>query len=222
MDIIDYYLKQASKYLKFDGNYNGTYMPGIQRVAYSGKKTIVWFTDGTKVMVECSENDTYDRQTALAYAICKRLLGRVNDDGTIDSNGFGCMMKKIVDAGYDQDKAKAEAEAKKKAAHERHVREQAAAQKAAFMRKVKARAEQIKIEQAAMELLAEEEDAKKNSSKKTPLNETSRTKGKCACSGCSTDEYSSYVRPCKPFSQFTQAEKKQYWNWYYHTKRKHA
>lgn len=219
IDIIDYFLKQASRYIQFDGNYNGTYFPGVLRITYSGPKTIVWFTDNTKTMVECSSNDKYDRQTALAYAICKRLFGRVNDDGTIDANGFGCTMKKLVDAGFDQDKAKAEAAAKKKTAHDKHVKTQADAQQAAFERKVRARAEEIRIEEAARKLL-EEEEAQQTPLKKILTETKHGAKAKCRCNGGCSQDYSDYVRPDKPFSQFTPAEKKQYWNWYYHTKRK--
>ena len=219
IDIIDYFLKQASRYLQFDGNYNGTYFPGIQRITYSGKKTIVWFTDGTKVDVDCSDNDKYDRQTAIAYAICKRLFGKVTVNGTIDAAGFGSLMKKFVDSGFDQDKAKAESETKKREAHEAHVRRQVEAQEAAFQRKVRARAEEIKIEEAARKLLAEQEASKAPSKK---ILTEDGAKGKCACSktsSCSTDDY---VRPNKPFSQFTPEEKREYWNWYYHAKRKQS
>lgn len=183
---------------------SGHWVPDIERVHFNKNKTIVFFKDGTRTVVTLSENDTYDRKTALVYAIVKRMLGKVEDDKSVSGNGFGTKLQKIVDAGFDQVKAKEEQAEKKKAARAEHEARQEAAKKAAFERKVKARAQELAIERAAEKLLNAKTDSDIIGSCKTctckkaaPLNEKS--------------EDDIYVRPAKPFSQFTQAEKQAYW-----------
>lgn len=204
VQIVDYVLKHLP--FQVDGNYNGTYFPGVQRVTYNGSTTIVFFNDGTKCTVECSPNDKYDRQTALAYAICKRLLGKVGRvdkngrfiENEIDDNGFGSAMKKIVDAGFDQKKAEAEAAKQKREAKAKHEAAQKAAHEAAWQKRVQKRAEEIRLEREAEQWLADHPNGFKNV-KNAPkvINETKTE--------------TSYVRPNKPFSQFTQEEKRAYW-----------
>jgi len=169
----------------------------IYRVIYSGNKTIVYFNDGSKVVVSCSDNDKYDRQTAIAYAIVKRFFGKVNADGTVDGNGIGIKLEHIANSGYDQDAEDKIAKQKKAEAKAKHIAKQQAEAEAAFNRRVKARAEQLRIERAAEDLLAD---------KKTDLEET-----KVVLNESTKPEY---VRPNKPFSKFTQEEKRAYWNFH--------
>lgn len=47
----------------------------IQRVIFDGPATIVIWGDGSKTIVKCSEDDTFDPEKGLAMAICKKILG---------------------------------------------------------------------------------------------------------------------------------------------------
>ena len=186
----------------------------ISRVTYSGNATTVFFTDGTKTTVRCSSNDTYDRQTAIAYALVKRLFGKIGryDEKTkklyeneIDGNGLGLKLEKIAAAGFDQDLEKKNLNAKKAEAKAAHVARQKAEHDAAWQRRVAKRAEEIQLERDANAYLDSLSKTKK-------LNEST-----CQCcktapmSTGSSATWQNYTRPDKPFSQFTSEEKKAYW-----------
>lgn len=47
----------------------------IDRVIYNGPATIVFWNDGAKTVVKCSENDVYDAEKGLAMAVVKRVYG---------------------------------------------------------------------------------------------------------------------------------------------------
>ena len=47
----------------------------IKNVIFNEPATIVLWTDGTKTVVKCSEDDTYDPEKGLAMAISKKILG---------------------------------------------------------------------------------------------------------------------------------------------------
>ena len=209
-------------------------VPSVDRIHYNGTKSIFWFSDGTKVIVDCSAEDKYDRKTALAYAICKRMFGKVMPDGTVDGNGFGQKMQKIVDAGFDQVRAEKEILEKKRKAKAEHLARQKHDQEAAFERKVKARAEELRIERAANDLLNDPDNLAKT--KKQMLNESEdmtvedffekkpiKVKEPIRTSGLlqvdPKDAWKLYCRPNKPFSQFTQQEKRDYWR-YHNAKRR--
>lgn len=184
----------------------------VSRVTYSGNKTIVWFTDNTKAIVTCSPNDNYDRQTAIAYALVKRLFGKVDPKtGIVDGNGLGLKLEKIAANGFDQEAEKRSLDAKKAAAKAKHEALQKAQHDAAWEKKVRARAEQIRLERDAEALLAREADSLSKTAKpKTLLTEVKRTKKASAVASDWTD-WRQYVRPNKPFSKFTSEEKKEYW-----------
>lgn len=176
----------------------------VSRVTYSGDKTIVWFNDNSKAIVTCSPNDKYDRQTAIAYALVKRLFGKVDPEtGIVDGNGLGLKLEKIAANGFDQEAEKRALDAKKAAAKAKHEALQKAQHDAAWEKKVRARAEQIRLERDAEALLARESNEKK------VLNEATARKAKK--SSAVANDWKSYVRPDKPFSKFTGEEKKEYW-----------
>jgi hypothetical protein len=50
-------------------------MFGIKNVIHHDPATIVYWCDGTKTVVKCSENDIYDPEKGLAMAISKKVLG---------------------------------------------------------------------------------------------------------------------------------------------------
>ena len=76
--------------------------PEIKKVIFNNNATVVFFDDDTKVIVKKSENDEYDKEHAIVYAIVKRLWGSINPDKTVSSNGFMQKLKRIVAAGNDQ------------------------------------------------------------------------------------------------------------------------
>lgn len=82
---------------------NMTNMPKVKSVIFNKRATIVYFEDGTKCIVRKSDHDEYNREHAVVYAIVKRAYGIVNEDGTVDGNGMGNMLAKIVANGYDQE-----------------------------------------------------------------------------------------------------------------------
>lgn len=48
---------------------------GIKKVIFNNPATIVLWNDGTKTVVKCSENDTFDPEKGLAFCFLKKLLG---------------------------------------------------------------------------------------------------------------------------------------------------
>ena len=47
----------------------------IKKVIFSKPATIVFWSDGTKTIVKCGENDIYDPEKGLAMAVAKKFLG---------------------------------------------------------------------------------------------------------------------------------------------------
>ena len=47
----------------------------IKKVIFSNPATIVFWNDGSKTVVKCSERDEYDPEKGLAMAIAKKFLG---------------------------------------------------------------------------------------------------------------------------------------------------
>ena len=125
----------------------------ISRVTYSGDTTVVFFTDGTKTTVKRSGADKYDRQTAIVYALAKRIFGKIGRydsktkkfyENEIDGNGFGTKLEKIVAAGFDQDEEKRTLKARKAKAQEEHVARQKRESEAAWKKRVAKRAMEIR------------------------------------------------------------------------------
>lgn len=49
--------------------------PEATKVIFNDPATVVLWSDGTKTVVKCSENDTFDPEIGLAMAICKKAFG---------------------------------------------------------------------------------------------------------------------------------------------------
>ena len=47
----------------------------IDRVIVNGPATVVFWNDGTKTVVKCAEDETWDDEKAIAMAVLKRLYG---------------------------------------------------------------------------------------------------------------------------------------------------
>ena len=78
----------------WDKCYERVDMPFIDRVIFNGPATIVFWTDGTKTVVKCGEDEAFDREKGLAMAMCKRLYGNKGNFNNVfkkwareDSNG---------------------------------------------------------------------------------------------------------------------------------------
>ena len=191
----------------------------ISRVTYSGNKTIVFFIDGSKCVVTCSPNDKYDRQTAITYALVKRLFGKVDQStGLVDGAGIGMKLEKIANAGFDQEKEAKELKSKKAQAKAAHEAKQKQEQKLAFERKARKLAEELKLKQRAQEILEHDSLTKT----KKVLNESNATYDDNSSSNKKTSNRSwqDYVKPDKPFSKFTSEEKREYWK-YHNAKRRY-
>lgn len=207
----------------------------ISRVTYSGDTTVVFFTDGTKTTVKCSSNDTYDRQTAIVYALVKRMFGKIGRydaktkkfyDNEIDGNGLGTKLEKIANAGFDQDEEKWLKDRKAKA--QEHVARQKMESEAAWKKKVEKRAKEIKLEREAATLADSLGNSKKvlnesimNASEffgggeqKTVTAKPLEKKSAVQVEGDPKDAWKHYQKPNKPFSQFTSEEKREYWRYY--------
>ena len=205
--------KQPSNVLYSCNGVNGYFVPEISRVHYNGNTTIVFFTDGSKCVIECSLADVYDRQTAIAYAICKRLFGKVGaysdqehkrwDPYLVDGAGFGQKMKKIVDLGFDQVLAEKQLAEQKRQAKAFHEAKQKAEQEAAFERRAKRLAEEILLKRRATDIANDIEDSLNIPKKATDKPKQMLNENKSA--------NKPYVRPNKPFKDFTIDEKHEYW-----------
>lgn len=102
---------------------NKVNMPAVKSVIFNKEATIVYFDDGTKCIVRKSDKDEYNREHAVVYAIVKRAYGIVNEDGTVDGNGMGNMLEKVVANGYDQEAHDAAEKAKKAAKQKNRARD---------------------------------------------------------------------------------------------------
>ena len=215
----------------------------ISRVTYSGDTTIVFFTDGTKTTVKRSGADKYDRQTAIVYALIKRLFGKIGRydsktkkfyENEIDGNGLGTKLEKLAAAGFDQDEEKRTLKARKTKAQEEHAARQKRESEAAWKRKVAKRAEEIKLEREAAALVDSLRNPKKvlnestmaaneffgGGEQKTVTEKPLDKKSEIRVEGDPKDAWKYYRKPNKPFSQFTSEEKREYWR--YHNGKRRA
>ena len=84
-------------------NYMSCMVPKIDRVVFNNPATIVFFKDGTKVTVKTSDQDTFNKEHGILYAIFKRIYGVVdNDTGIVESNGCGIWLKRLAEKAFDQ------------------------------------------------------------------------------------------------------------------------
>lgn len=180
--------------------------PQVKRVTFNGDVTVVHFVDNTKIVVKRSAADNVDRQTAVVYAIVKRMFwnGKYDKNGNLDTVGFCNWLNKIVKKGYDQKEAEATESERNKARKAAHIARQKAEHDAAVERRIKQRAEELKIEEAARALLTTESS--------TPSKKLMCESHRCKC-GKKSDSLTKteYVKPNKRFADFSQEEKRAYW-----------
>lgn len=71
-------MKYSCAYLALLSN-QSTKKPEIKRAIFNNPATIVYWTDGTKTVVKCSDGDTYSKESGLAMCFMKKMHG--NDNG---------------------------------------------------------------------------------------------------------------------------------------------
>ena len=143
-------------------------IPTIRKVIANDPKTIVLFTDGTKSIVSLSSMDTYNLETAILYAVVKRIYGKV-DPKTKEAKypNFGNILKKIT-------------------------------------------TEMTTYAESSCKIPTAEEFFEELS-KKAASKPKSKVAAKLDAMKTSCCKESKYVRPNKPFSEFSQEEKRAYW-----------
>lgn len=186
--------------------------PQVKRVTFNGDVTVVHFVDNTKIVVRRSSTDKADRQTAVVYAIVKRMFwnGKYDKNGNLETVGFCNWLNKIVKNGYDQKEAEATEKERERIRKAEHAARQKAEHDAAVERRIKQRAEELKIEEAARALLNTLTTTEASMpSKKLMCEDTSHAckRNKKADSLTKTE----YVKPKKRFADFSQDEKRAYW-----------
>ena len=152
--------------------YARTYCPPITKVIDNNPTTVVMFNDGSKSVVKCSPNDTYNLETAILYAIVKRTFGKV-DPATAEATcpGLGNSLKEIIEKHTISGKDK------KNASHPKCCMEES------------------------------------NAATSDWIPPKTKPTSKIAATLDKMNAKYSYVRPNKPFSKFTQEEKRAYWRW---------
>ena len=51
---------------------------GVKEIIYHDAATIVYWTDGTKTVVKCNENDEYSEYSGFVAAVAKKMYGGAN------------------------------------------------------------------------------------------------------------------------------------------------
>lgn len=76
-DIVDEALKREALYHRGDVRKEEPSMNAgsIKNVIFNPPATVVYWTDGTKTVVKCNENDIFDPEKGLALAVTKRCAG---------------------------------------------------------------------------------------------------------------------------------------------------
>ena len=68
----------------------------VDKVLFQDRATVVFWKDGTKTVVKCSDEETFDPEKGLAMAILKKLMG----------NKYYEDVKEVIDLFYDPSNTK--------------------------------------------------------------------------------------------------------------------
>lgn len=175
--------------------------------------------NGVKLPTPVLTADDFAKGLGIIQCLFKRCIGSINQDGTIDGSGGARWLKQKIAESYDQGVMEVYGkEFKRIQAAENEAKHQAEAKKA-HERKVKKLAKQMALKKEAEAYLETKKATKTASAKCKPLCETKKPSCGCekhSCSGekpkmTASDFFKAYVRPDKPFSQFTQEERREYW-----------
>lgn len=177
---------------------------------------------GFKIADDCA------KETAIVYAWFKRCFGAPNPKNPNEwiSAGCGGRLRKFAQEGFDQQYEAVMNPIREKRRTEANREKTARKEALEHDRKVKRLAKQILLENEAVDM----------AKKALELTQQPQAKNACSCGTCSCTEQPNektanqkpiklkdpikadsltnsdeYVRPNKPFSQFTQEEKREYW-----------
>lgn len=73
-DIHDYMQKD----IEFTAEFYCQFRFAPEKIIYNDAATIVYWTDGTKTVVKCNENDEYSEYAGFVAAVAKKMYGGVN------------------------------------------------------------------------------------------------------------------------------------------------
>lgn len=180
---------------------------------------------GFKIADDCA------KETAIVYAWFKRCFGAPNPKNPNEwiSAGCGGRLRKFAQEGFDQQYEAVMNPIREKRRTEANREKTARKEALEHDRKVKRLAKQILLENEAVDLAKKALELTK-----PPMSKNACSCGTCSCTGqpnektaatanqkpiklkdpIKTDSLTNsdeYVRPNKPFSQFTQEEKREYW-----------
>ena len=75
LELVETSEARLQRILSYTFNIKGGSVIGIKDVIFNNPATIILWEDGTKTVVKCGKNDTYDPEKGMAMAICKKLMG---------------------------------------------------------------------------------------------------------------------------------------------------
>ena len=75
LELVETSEDRLQRILSHTFNIRGGSVIGIKEVIFNNPATIILWEDGTKTVVKCGKNDTYDPEKGMAMAICKKLMG---------------------------------------------------------------------------------------------------------------------------------------------------
>lgn len=81
-------------------------LPEIERIIFDEPATIVMFADGTKSVVKCCKDDTFDKEAGIVYACIKRLFSNTVK-GEIKNNSYHHVIEKLCKKAIDQKSVRA-------------------------------------------------------------------------------------------------------------------
>lgn len=170
--------------------------------------------NGVKLPAPVVTADDSSKEFGIIQCLFKRCSGSINNDGTINGSGGARWLKQKIAESYDQGVMEVYGkELKKIQAAENEAKHNAAAKKA-HERKIKKLAKQMALKKEAEAWLEAKNATKTTTSAKCkPLCESKKHVCTCTKPKMTASEFfkPAYVRPDKPFSQFTVEEKREYW-----------
>jgi len=169
--------------------------------------TLVSEVNGVKLPTPVVTADETSKEFGITQCLFKRMIGTVKKDGTIDGAGGSRWLKQKIAESYDQGVMDVYTKALKKIQAEQNEAKHKAAAKKAHERKVRKLAKQMALKKEAEAYLETKKATKTASAKCKPLCETKKP----TMTASDFFKTETYVRPNKPFSQFTQEEKRAYW-----------
>lgn len=185
--------------------FDRTFCPAVVKVVDGVSEVTVHFEDGSKSVVKFSDFGCSSLENAVLYALVMRTFGLVDPETSeVVCPGLKKSLKRVIET--------------------RVVREKPEMEKPETAKpKTEEKKDPIPDKMAASEFFKneEKEDEDEHGSQKTKkMSKIAEQLQKLGSSESWNSE--GYVRPKKPFSQFSQEEKRAYWRWQNKKRRKTA